>query len=769
MPIKGLKIHRRRRRLAIVLASAFVALIAAISSVYDVHLLPPSIQKRDLQLGVATTNAIVDYRSEDGGITIADLITYNDLEAMTERAQPLAKVMTSAAVLDLIAERLGIDPQQISATTQVTQSAPRSLIEPDNERRAAGILGEEDPYRIEVQAEPDLPVLGIYTAAPTPAAASSLADAAVGALNDYLRDQGRKGGIPAANVAQLTQLGTARGGSVDATAPWKIAALTFVVVFGACFGLAALVAAVRRGWQGGSRPAAAARTAGEAVSTRLRSAPVIAANPERDRPRRDDWPHTTRLLPWMIAAFMAMLWLIPLNGVLLDASLPIDLNLDRLVLPVIVLTCVVALVAGGPAAPRWRFTPIHAALAAFALVAGLSVVLNAGTLDRTLVLDLSVKKLTLLIAYLSWFVVVASAVRPTEVPAFLKYFLVLAVICAIGVIWEYRTGYNVFYDLTARALPSFFQVTTFASVFDELGRRDVVGPTALGLEAVAILSMAFPIAIVGIMHAKRWRGRILYGIAVCILGLAMLSTYRKSALLAPLTVGLALAYFRPRQALKLAPLAAVVIAVMAIAGFSAFQSVTGQFESDRLDVGTVNDRVADYDAVRPDFLNHPALGQGFGSYENVNAPADNRILDSELLLRVVETGIIGLAVFLLMIGTVIVVAAGVLRTGDPLRAPPALAIGAAAAAFLCLTSLFDEWSFPHAVYTFLTLAGLLAVLVRSGDEETLSARPAARRGSRDRLEDSERIEALGRSAPAPPPAEGSGRSVARSPDPRTVV
>ena len=58
---------------------------------------------------------------------------------------------------------------------------------------------------------------------------------------------------------------------------------------------------------------------------------------------------------------------------------------------------------------------------------------------------------------------------------------------------------------------------------------------------VAILSMAFPIAIVGIMHAKRWRGRILYGVAVGILGVAMLSTYRKSALLAPVTVGLALA------------------------------------------------------------------------------------------------------------------------------------------------------------------------------------------------------------------------------------
>ena len=106
---------------------------------------------------------------------------------MTERTEPLARVMTSEALLDRIGKQLGVDPSQISATTQVTQSAPRSLIEPDNERRAAGILGEQASYRIEAQAEPNLPVLGIYAEAPTAAEATSLADTAVEALNGYLR------------------------------------------------------------------------------------------------------------------------------------------------------------------------------------------------------------------------------------------------------------------------------------------------------------------------------------------------------------------------------------------------------------------------------------------------------------------------------------------------------------------------------------------------------------------------------------------------------
>ncbi len=111
MPIKGLKLHGRRLRLAIVGASAFVALIAAISSIYEIQLLPPSIQKRDLQLGVAATNAIVDYRSEGDGASIADLVSYNDLEAMTERTEPLARVMTSEALLDRIGKQLGVEPE----------------------------------------------------------------------------------------------------------------------------------------------------------------------------------------------------------------------------------------------------------------------------------------------------------------------------------------------------------------------------------------------------------------------------------------------------------------------------------------------------------------------------------------------------------------------------------------------------------------------------------------------------------------------------------
>jgi hypothetical protein len=65
---------------------------------------------------------------------------------------------------------------------------------------------------------------------------------------------------------------------------------------------------------------------------------------------------------------------------------------------------------------------------------------------------------------------------------------------------------------------------------------------------------------------------------------------------------------------------------------------------------------------------------------------------------------------ILIIVRIFGVSAGFFRSSDPARAPPALAIAAAAVPFLVLSALFDELSFPHAPYALLTLAGLLAVI-----------------------------------------------------------
>ena len=243
-----------------------------------------------------------------------------------------------------------------------------------------------------------------------------------------------------------------------------------------------------------------------------------------------------------------------------------------------------------------------------------------------------------------------------------------------------------------------------------------------------MLSMALPIALVALMRSERWRDRILYGLAACALVAATFATLRKSAILAPISVFATLAYFRRRELVRLAPLAVVLIVVVSAVSPGALGSTVSQFtRSDRSEVATVSDRTADYDAIRPDLWSHLAFGRGWGAYNHESY----RILDSEILHRIVEMGVIGLIAYLMLPITVVLATRRTIAERDPVRSPQALVGAAAAVCFLVLSTLYDVLSFPHATYIFLYLAGLAAVVVGRDDAaEARHAEPPAKRSRR---------------------------------------
>ena len=166
----------------------------------------------------------------------------------------------------------------------------------------------------------------------------------------------------------------------------------------------------------------------------------------------DDWPHTPRVLPWMLAAFIALLWLVPFNSIQLNASLPIDMKLDRLMLPFIIGTWILSMAVGGRSAPKLRLTWIHVALLGFLTCAIVSVVLDAPLLSNTLEFEISLKKLPLLLSYVTVLPDCSSSVvRRSEVAAFLKYTLGLGIVCALGIVYEYRFKQNLFTDVSHAA------------------------------------------------------------------------------------------------------------------------------------------------------------------------------------------------------------------------------------------------------------------------------------------------------------------------------
>jgi hypothetical protein len=690
--------------IGVVIASGLIALIAAVWSVSTVSLLPPKLQGRELQTAGATTHVLIDLpRSK-----IANRhATWNYLDTLGTRATLLARLMTSPPALEHIGRRAGVPPDGIAAVAPVTANVEGVLTEPGSEQRARELQLSVDRYRLEAHSRSDRPIIDVYSQAPSMADAERLANAAIEGLRDYLRALAVEEGLDPSRQVRLHQLGRAQGDVVNAGMDLKIAGLTFLLVFGlsclASLVLARLLSARSRAAADSpprSRPSADASPGTSVTSSAAASA--VASD--------GDWPRTTRVLPWTLAAFIAIVWLVPIDSIELLTSLPVDLKFDRLVMPFLLGTWILALVAGGRGGPRLRVTWIHVAVGAFVALAFLSVVLDAGPLNQALELDTSLKKLPLLTAYVSLFIVAASAVRPTEVWPFLRYTLVLAVIAAVGMLWEYRFEYNIFFDWSAKllpVLPGVYEMAEIESGWDLSGRRMVHGPAAHGLVAVSMLAMALPVALVGLIQARRWRGRIVYGLAACVLLVAILATQRKTALVAPASAFLVLAYFRRRELLRMAPLAVILLLALVIASPGTIAPTINQFKPDQLEAETVSDRASDYDAIRPDVWTQPVFGRGYGSYQ----PLGHRILDSEILVRTVEMGVLGLAAFLLLPASVVATARSTIGSRQPIWGPPALAGAAAAVVFLVVAFLFDTMSFPQVPYIFLSLAGLVAALV----------------------------------------------------------
>jgi hypothetical protein len=678
-----------------VLLSLLVAFAAAVWSMYEVSLAPPDLSKRQLEIGGAATHFLVD---AERSMIVDKRAYYAEFTALAWRAELFAQMVDGSAVIDDISRRTGIPAGEIAVIPRLTAGVPDGLRDPDSEQRADQILHSERPYRLDLQPDPLRPVVHVYAQAPTPAAAVQLADATVPALRDELASRPAER-VPEGKRLVIEQLGHARGQVINGRTGEQMVLLTFLVAFLGCLGLLSAGAAIGRGWAAGRlRPQSPFR------------APSSDRGSWRDWGSADDdnWPHTSRVLPWAVAGFMAVLWLFPFNTIELVVSLPFDLQFDRILLPFLVGLWLLALVVGGRNAPRLRLTAIHVAVAVLGFVVSLGLVLDSHSLNQTLEFDQGVKKLSLLISYGVLFVVVASTIRLGEIPAFLKYTLGLAIAAALGTIWEHRMGYNVFYSMSDQVLPPIFKVgAAEAGMFDGAGRSLTRGPGEHPLEIVAMLSMALPIALMGMLSATRPRTRLLFALATCVLLAAALSTDRKSSLLAPLAVGAMFAYYRRAELVKIAPLAVGLVFGVQFLAPGAVGSILFQLNPENLGVGTVSDRASDYDAVRPDVWSHLLVGRGYGTYDHVSY----RILDSEVLKRLIDSGILGLIALVGLLMTIIVVASRPIRMRHPQWSPPALVAAPAAVAYLLLAFLFDVGSFPHAPYILMCIAGLLAAAI----------------------------------------------------------
>jgi hypothetical protein len=242
----GVRLWRLWRLRTGVAASLVLALFAAVWSLQEVSLVPPGLKPRSLEMATASTHVVVDTPRS----TILDLRqnTYG-LEALTNRAVLLGNVMANGPARESIATRAGVSADALEISAPLTPDQPQARADSGNQRHTSDILASNDQYRLSIQANPTVPVLDIYSQAPTAEQAERLANAAVDGLRTYLQDLAATKQTPEGKQIQLVQLGRARGAVVNEGVRWQVALLAFFLTFGVACATVTFLARVKRGWR----------------------------------------------------------------------------------------------------------------------------------------------------------------------------------------------------------------------------------------------------------------------------------------------------------------------------------------------------------------------------------------------------------------------------------------------------------------------------------------------------------------------------------------
>ncbi|MGN6257812.1 MAG: O-antigen ligase family protein [Solirubrobacterales bacterium] len=447
----------------------------------------------------------------------------------------------------------------------------------------------------------------------------------------------------------------------------------------------------------GSRP-----LIGQPVSAARRRSPSELLHPPS---RTADWPRTTRLLPWALFSFVAMLWLIPFDSIKLPVGGPVDATLDRPMLLALIALWFLSIRAVRTDRPL-RSSRVHWAFGIFTTIAALSILLRGESLIRLGEMDLATKQLALLVTYGIFFALCASIIRVSEVTKLLKAMLGLACITAVAVIVEYRLGINPFHDWIGPLFPGYVRPPELDTI-DSIGRVQIFGPGVHPLVPAVMLSMTLPFAFAWLLKAEDRGQRLLYGAVVVLLIGGAVATQKKTAMVGPLVCVLVLLAYKPRQMVRLAPFAVVLVGVVHLVAPGALGGVIEQFNPNSVGkVNTTQDRLSDYEAVVPDVADHPLLGRGYGSYDQKK----HRILDNLYLTLAIGVGLLGLLSYLAILVTSFLNAHRVARSGDPERGPPAMAAAAAICVALVSGALLDFLSFPQLPYLLCFIAAIAFVL-----------------------------------------------------------
>jgi capsular polysaccharide biosynthesis protein len=224
---------RLRAAVAVVL---LVAIVAGTAVEFRISPLPPQLQSRRYEVGVANARVLVDTPTSD---IIA--VAPKGSDTLAARATLLANLMVDGVVEDAIAKRAGLNPDKligISGSADADPTAPKPG--PKDYTLTTGVALDDSGDQ--------LPIITISTQAPDVNGAARLANAAIAGLNAYLDSQAAVQNVRPDARLRVSGLGGAQAGSVMRGPSRVMALVVMLLIF--CFGCAVLlgVHAVLRDW-----------------------------------------------------------------------------------------------------------------------------------------------------------------------------------------------------------------------------------------------------------------------------------------------------------------------------------------------------------------------------------------------------------------------------------------------------------------------------------------------------------------------------------------
>jgi hypothetical protein len=216
-----------------------LALLAA-GRVYGFNLFPPG-PEQSAGSGRAVTHVLVDTPQSS---TVDLRQNLYDLEGLINRARLISNAMAAPGARERIASRAGVPVDAITTITPLNAEYADS----GGPQGVEGI-SEASQYRLEIVANPTVPVIDINTEAPTQGAALKLADATAGGLNSQLTAIVRSQATPRDSRIELVQLGRAQPVATGRGGGPVLALLVFALVFAVAAPMVLFAVRVRRGWR----------------------------------------------------------------------------------------------------------------------------------------------------------------------------------------------------------------------------------------------------------------------------------------------------------------------------------------------------------------------------------------------------------------------------------------------------------------------------------------------------------------------------------------